>query len=46
MKARGEKIAALTAYDFPMAKLLDEGASGYSVGDSLAWSSGYRTRLT
>ena len=24
MKARGEKIAALTAYDFPMAKLLDE----------------------
>ena len=24
MKARGEKIAALTAYDYPMAKLLDE----------------------
>ena len=24
MKARGEKIAALTAYDFPMTKLLDE----------------------
>ena len=24
MKSRGEKIAALTAYDFPMAKLLDE----------------------
>ena len=24
MKARGEKIAALTAYDFPTAKLLDE----------------------
>ena len=23
MKARGEKIAALTAYDFPMARLLD-----------------------
>ena len=24
MKARGEKIAALTAYDFPMTKLLNE----------------------
>ena len=24
MKARGEKIAALTAYDFPMTRLLDE----------------------
>ena len=24
MKARGEKIASLTAYDFPMAKLLDQ----------------------
>ena len=24
MKARGEKIAALTAYDYPMARLLDE----------------------
>lgn len=36
MKARGEKIPALTAYDFPMAKLLDEcGVSLLLVGDSL-----------
>jgi 3-methyl-2-oxobutanoate hydroxymethyltransferase len=36
MKARGEKIAALTAYDFPMAKLLDEaGIPLMLVGDSL-----------
>ena len=36
MKARGEKVAALTAYDFPMAKLLDEsGVSLLLVGDSL-----------
>jgi 3-methyl-2-oxobutanoate hydroxymethyltransferase len=36
MKARGEKIAALTAYDFPMAKLLDEsGIPVLLVGDSL-----------
>jgi len=36
MKARGEKIAALTAYDFPMAKLLDEcGVPILFVGDSL-----------
>jgi 3-methyl-2-oxobutanoate hydroxymethyltransferase len=36
MKAGGEKIAALTAYDFPMAKLLDEaGIPFLLVGDSL-----------
>ena len=36
MKACGVKIAALTAYDFPMAKLLDEaGVPFLLVGDSL-----------
>jgi 3-methyl-2-oxobutanoate hydroxymethyltransferase len=36
MKSRGEKIAALTAYDFPTAKLLDEcGVPLLLVGDSL-----------
>lgn len=36
MKARGEKIAALTAYDYPMAKLLDEaGIPFIHVGDTL-----------
>ena len=36
MKSRGEKIAALTAYDFPMARLLDEaGIPIIFVGDSL-----------
>jgi 3-methyl-2-oxobutanoate hydroxymethyltransferase len=36
MKARGQKIAALTAYDFAMAKLLDEaGVPFLLVGDSL-----------
>jgi 3-methyl-2-oxobutanoate hydroxymethyltransferase len=36
MKTRGEKIAALTAYDFPMVKLLDEaGVPLILVGDSL-----------
>ncbi len=36
MKVRGEKIAALTAYDFPMTRLLDEaGIPLILVGDSL-----------
>jgi 3-methyl-2-oxobutanoate hydroxymethyltransferase len=36
MKARGEKIAALTAYDYPMARLLDEaGIPLLLVGDSV-----------
>ena len=36
MKGRGEKIAALTAYDFPMARLLDEaGIPLLLVGDSV-----------
>ena len=36
MKSRGEKIAALTAYDFPLTKLLDEaGIPLIHVGDSL-----------
>ncbi|HKI70112.1 MAG TPA: 3-methyl-2-oxobutanoate hydroxymethyltransferase [Verrucomicrobiae bacterium] len=36
MKTRGEKISALTAYDFPMAKLLDEaGIPLILVGDSV-----------
>ena len=36
MKRRGEKIASLTAYDFPMTRLLDEvGIPFILVGDSL-----------
>jgi 3-methyl-2-oxobutanoate hydroxymethyltransferase len=36
MKASGQRIAALTAYDYPMAKLLDEaGIPFILVGDSL-----------
>jgi 3-methyl-2-oxobutanoate hydroxymethyltransferase len=36
LKARGQKVAALTAYDFPMARLLDQaGIPLILVGDSL-----------
>src|SRR6266446_8896797 len=36
MKARGEKIPALTAYDFPMTRLLDQASVPLIlVGDSL-----------
>jgi 3-methyl-2-oxobutanoate hydroxymethyltransferase len=36
MKKRGEKVAALTAYDFPMARLIDEAAVPLIlVGDTL-----------
>ena len=36
MKSRGEKIAALTAYDFPMARMLDEaGIPVLLVGDTV-----------
>jgi 3-methyl-2-oxobutanoate hydroxymethyltransferase len=36
MKARGEKIAALTAYDYPMTRLLDEaGIPFIHVGDTV-----------
>src|SRR5947207_623209 len=36
MKQRGEKIAVLTAYDYPTARLLDEsGVDALLVGDTL-----------
>src|SRR5262245_41177814 len=36
MKARGEKVPSLTAYDYPMARLLDEaGVPLILVGDSV-----------
>ena len=47
MKAKGEKIAMLTAYDYSMAKLIDEaGMDAILVGDSAAnVMAGYPTTL-
>ena len=47
MKAKGEKIAMLTAYDYSMAKLVDEaGMDAILVGDSAAnVMAGYPTTL-
>ena len=47
MKARGEKISMLTAYDYSMAKILDEsGIDVILVGDSAAnVMAGYRTTV-
>jgi 3-methyl-2-oxobutanoate hydroxymethyltransferase len=47
MKHRGEKISMLTAYDYPVARLLDEaGVEVILVGDSLAMVGlGYETTL-
>lgn len=48
MKAKGEKITMLTAYDFSMAKLLDDaGVDSLLVGDSLGMTMlGYENTLS
>jgi 3-methyl-2-oxobutanoate hydroxymethyltransferase len=39
MKKEGRKVSMLTAYDYTMARILDEaGAHVILVGDSAAWS--------
>jgi 3-methyl-2-oxobutanoate hydroxymethyltransferase len=45
MKAEGERITMVTAYDWTFARLLDEaGVDMLLVGDSSAWSSRGTTR--
>ena len=42
MKTRGEKIAALTAYDYPMARMLDEtGIPILLVGDTVSFETAF-----
>ena len=48
MKQRGEKISMLTAYDYSLAKILDQaGIDVILVGDSASnVMAGYQSRLT